>query len=223
MQSLIGKKSRRNIWYPKSVEQYRKSIKIDINYEDRELLLSNFSYSMQYLEYIEKQLKELTLSSVLIIMLNKSYIITAMGVIELLFVYILKATGYWNKSIWEEKEVIKSNAKKIKSIETIIETHIYEKVDEYELRMDLDSMIKKIEKKKILSIEHSTFPVLKKLRELRNRVHLQLGKDQRDHDYKNFTTNNLELMRTILYEIVTCEEFVVDKEFYNYLNEKIQL
>ena len=223
MESLIGKKSRRNIWYPKAVEDYRKSITIDLSYGDRELLLSNFSYSMQYLEYIEKQLRELTLSSVLIVMLNKSYIVTAMGVVELIFVYILKKSGKWNRSVWEEKEVIKSNSKKIRDIETLVETHIYEKVDEYDLRMDLDSMIKRIEKKNLLSIEHNTFPVLKKLRELRNRVHLQLGKDQKDHDYKNFTLENLELMRTILHLILTCDEICTDKEFYSYLTNKIIL
>lgn len=51
---------------------------------------SNFAYNMQYIEYLEKQLSELTLSDVLLTILYKSYIITAMGIVEVLFVNLLK-------------------------------------------------------------------------------------------------------------------------------------
>lgn len=49
-----------------------------------------------------------------------------------------------------------------------METGFFEKVEPYEMRMDLDSMIKKVEAKKLLSIEHENFPALKRLRDLRN-------------------------------------------------------
>lgn len=73
-------------WYPQAVELYKASIKMDENTDEIKRMRSNFAYSMQYLEYIEKQIDELKLSSVLISMLYKTYIITGVGIIELLFV-----------------------------------------------------------------------------------------------------------------------------------------
>ncbi len=58
-----------------------------------------------------------------------------------------------------------------------------------------------------MKIEHSNFPVIKKLRTLRNRVHLQLGEHHSDNDYNNFGYEEKEMMGRILYTILTTEEF----------------
>ena len=102
METLIAKNEARNRWYPQAVESYKMSIKIPYDTQENKRLNSNFAYSMQYIEYIEKQIKELKLSEVLLTMLYKSYIITGMGITEMLFVYLLKSTGNWNKTEWEE-------------------------------------------------------------------------------------------------------------------------
>lgn len=39
--------------------------------------------------------------------------------------------------------------------------------------MDFESMISKIEGKHLLNVEHGVYPALKKLKKLRNKVHLQ--------------------------------------------------
>ena len=99
MESLIKKNESTKRWYPQSVDDYKQSIKIPCDTDENKRLNSNFAYSMQYIEYIEKQLDELKLSKVLLTMLYKSYIITGMGIVELLFVYILKSTGNWNQTV----------------------------------------------------------------------------------------------------------------------------
>ena len=219
METLIAKNEARNRWYPQSVEAYKQSIKIPYNSDENKRLNSNFAYSMQYIEYIEKQLNELKLSEVILRMLFKSYIITGMGIIELLFVYLLKSTGNWNKDEWEEYLTITTNPKKDGENIIKVETKLLKRVQLYEKRMDLDSMIKKVEKKHLLTIDHNVFPALKKLRELRNRVHLQLGEHAYDHDYNSIGFEEIQMMRRILYVILTAPELCSHAEQLNFINE----
>lgn len=218
METLITKNGAKNRWYPKSVETYKAGIKIPYNTPENQRLNSNFAYSMQYIEYLEKQLDELTLSEVLLTMIYKSYIITGMGIIELLFVYLLHSTGNWNKSEWAEYCDIVANPKDINGVLTKIETKLYKKVPTYDMRMDLDSMIKKIEKKHILTIDHNVFPALKQLRVLRNRVHLQVGDHAFDHDYNSIGFNEIQMMRRILYSILTAPEICNKLETFEFIN-----
>lgn len=218
METLIAKNEASNRWYPQSVETYKSSIKISLNTAENKRLNSNFAYSMQYIEYIEKQLGELKLSEVLITMLYKSYIVTGMGIIELLFVYLLKSTGNWNKSTWKEYASFISNPRQNDKNIIKVETKLYKQVPVYEMRMDLDSMIKKIEKKHILSIDHDVFPALKQLRELRNRVHLQSGDGAYDHDYNSFGFQEIQMMRRILFSILTAPELCNRADVFAFIN-----
>lgn len=206
-------------WYPQAVEHYKNAIKVSGDNDDARRLKSNFAYSMQYIEYIEKQLRELNLSNVIVTMLYKSYIITSMSIIEALFVNLLHHTGYWNTAIWEEFSAFGSNPKVIDGVNTKIETHLFRQVPEYDMRMDLDSMIKKVEKKHLLSIDHNAFPALKILRELRNRVHLQIGNGPCDHDYNCFGNEEIQMMRRILYTILTSSEICNNPSIFNFIKE----
>ena len=219
METLIAKNEARDRWYPQSVETYKQSIKIPYNSDENKRLNSNFAYSMQYIEYIEKQLNELKLSEVICTMLFKSYIITGMGIIELLFVYLLKSTGNWNTTEWEEYLTLTTNPKEDGENIIKVETKLFKRVQPYEMRMDLDSMIKKVEKKHLLTIDHNVFPALKKLRELRNRVHLQSGEGAYDHDYNSIGFAEIQMMRRILYAILTDPELCSQADRFSYINE----
>lgn len=218
METLIIKNKAPKHWYPTSVDQYKASIKISNQTPDEKRMCSNFAYSMQYIEYIEKQLNELNLSSILITMLYKSYIITGMSIIELLFVYLLKSKGFWNQTEWDEYAEFKANSKEINGEIIKAETKLFKKVPLHDMRMDLDSMIKKIEKKRILTIDHSVFPALKKLRELRNRVHLQLGEWAYEHDYNCIGSKEIQIMRRILYTILTSPELCNNENVFKFIN-----
>lgn len=198
-----------NRWYPVSIDKYRNQLKIAATFGDDYgyRVKSNIAYSLQYLEYIEKQLADLTLSSVLTTMLYKSYIVAGMGIVEALFTNLLKRTGHWNKTEWVSLGVIKSNETLISGKQIKVETELFEKSAFSDMRMDLDSMIKRIEKKGLLLIDHQNFPALKKLRQLRNRVHIQIGDDHLDHDYNRFNADEKNLMRSILYTLLTNEVF----------------
>lgn len=93
MGTLLENWCRGKRWYPQRIETYECALKLRGTIKNKTLIRKNFAYNMQYIEYIEKQLTELNLSSVLEKMLYKSFIITGMGIIESLFLNLLKATG----------------------------------------------------------------------------------------------------------------------------------
>lgn len=206
METLLSKNDTKQRWYPQSIDVYKMSIAIPYDTTENWRINSNFAYSMQYIEYLEKQLSELSLSSVITKMLYKSYIITGMGIVELLLSYRLHFTGHWNSTEWEEICEFSANPKEIGGHIVKVTTKMYKKVELHDMRMDLDAMIKKAEKKHIITINHDVFPALKKLRELRNRVHLQTGAGAHDHDYNSIGSDEIQMMRRILYSVLTAPE-----------------
>lgn len=216
VKTLIKDNRCKERWYPSRIDNYRRYIKLDMNVEGSEELKKNIAYNLQYIEYIQKQQDELILSEVIYIMLCKSYIIAGMGIVEGLFTNLLKSKCLWNTTTWESKGIIKSNENLFDGKTIKIETQIFEKTESYEMRMDLDSMIKKIEKKNLLNIDHKNFPMLKKLRNLRNRVHLQQSNDKSDTDYHNFSWSEKKEMGDILSNETFCS-VPGSPEIYNFL------
>ena len=215
--TLIKKNDAPQRWYPQPVSTYKRSIIVSGDYDETNRIKSNFAYSMQYIEFIEKEFDELILSEVLATMLIKSYIITGMGIIEMLLVNILHSTNHWNTSQWGEYKVFISNRQECDGRICKVETHLFEQIPQYDMRMDLDSMIKRAEKKNLLTINHDVFPALKMLRELRNRVHLQIGENSTDHDYNVFQCEHLQMMRRILFSILTCKEFCAEPTTFDFI------
>lgn len=68
-------------WYPTSVDHYRLAFKIDTSIENSRALKSNLAYSMQYLEFLEKEMAELKLSDVIYIMLVKTYVVIGISLL----------------------------------------------------------------------------------------------------------------------------------------------
>lgn len=60
----------------------RKSIKIDTDIENATALHNNIAYNLQYIEFLEKEFKELHLSSDIYTMVVKNYLITSMSILE---------------------------------------------------------------------------------------------------------------------------------------------
>jgi hypothetical protein len=77
-------------WTPIEINTYANSLKIEGDKKFCYALSRDIGYSLQYIEFIQKQLNELRLTDPIIKLLYKSYIITSIGIIESLFTYILK-------------------------------------------------------------------------------------------------------------------------------------
>jgi len=112
--SLIKKYEPTYHWGPQLIDNYRNTLKITHAREEYSIK-SNIAYTLQYLEYIQKQLNELILTSVLYKMLYKNFVIASMGIIESLFKDLLKRTDQYKEKInlkrtiekVQEKELIK--------------------------------------------------------------------------------------------------------------------
>lgn len=207
-------------WYPEPIENFRNSFELDDQVEGYHPLVDNLAYSLQYLEFLEKEFSELTVSSVIKTMLVKSYTITAMSIMEGIFTNIIKSNHWWRTK--DEEVVFEACAGKSAEDGTqlVVKTEISKKVPEFPVQMTLDEMIKCLKHHhKGLKVNHLTYPALDRLRDLRNRVHLQKGNAYNDHDYNAFNENVKAEVQKILYTIicspkVTKENF---REVYDFL------
>ena len=205
-------------WYPTSIDTYKYSLKIDISIENTQALRSNLAYNLQYIEFLEKEFLELNLSSVLYIMLVKTYVITGMSILEGLFSNIIKSNGWWKTSDLESLGTTQSNETNFSGQNLVIKTEILKKVDTYQMQMTLDEQIKALNRHhEALSVDHLIYPALKRLKELRNRVHLQKNEGNTDHDYNAFNYSVKKEMGKILFDILTSPNITDEPEIFYFL------
>lgn len=137
-------------------------------------------------------------------MMVKSYIITAMSVLEGLFSNIVKSHGWQKTSHLKSLGATESNETDFNGNRYVVRTELLENVDTYPVQMNLDELIKILSHHHdALKVDHLVYPVLKRLRQLRNRIHLQKVEDSTDHDYFAFNFSNKKEMGSILYQILT--------------------
>lgn len=199
-------------WHPSEVSEYEKILESGILKDAKPGLLKNICYHLQYLEYITYQLKELKLHNIIELMLYKNCIIVAMSIIEAIFYSVIKINNLYNISNKECIGTFKSNETKINEHKFIVESNLYKIVEPKEKEMTFDSMIKKIESKKLLNLKHEIFPYIKKYRNSRNRVHLQIATTKGESDYWNYEKKDYYIVRFILYFILTDDIILNEKE-----------
>ena len=204
-------------WYPTTVEDFRKGFALDSSIEGYHPLVDNLAYSLQYLEFIEKELSELVLSNVIYIMHVKNYVITSMSILEGIFTNIIKSKGWWNKKDTESQMTSQAEQRVSDGTTYVIKTEIMKKVDAFDDKMTLDEMIKCLARHHdALDVDHLVYPALKRLRDLRNRIHLQKGEAYNDHDYNAFDYQVKKEMQSILYAILCSPNVTTDRHIINY-------
>ena len=191
------KKGWYNTWYPVPVETYRDILKIDISTEKGAGLLNNICYNLQYLEFLEKEFAELEVSSVIHVMLLKSYVLTASSIIEGLFGNLIQRRG-WTLSSDTKKGRHTRERTFVEEI-TIIEEQCKKNGCDASVLSDID-----------------------KLRKLRNRIHLQKSENITDHDYNAFDENVKTEAGRLLYIILTSNEFSKDPECFSFLKVNVE-
>lgn len=204
-ETLVKEKSYKSEqrWYPTTVDEFRNGFALDCSIEGYHPLVDNLAYSLQYLEFLEKEFSELVLSNVIYTMLVKSYVITSMSILEGIFTNIIKSNGGWKQKDTEIALTSQAEQKTSNGTTVIVKTEIMKKVEAVDDKMTLDEMIKCLSHHhKALSVDHLVYPALKRLRDLRNRIHLQKGDTYNDHDYNAFDNQVKEEMQSILYTIL---------------------
>ena len=224
MSQLIGKGSK-DRWYPNSISSlkghissYKVSQELCPNYD---IIKSNISYNLQYLEYQSKTLTELNLSSVLETQTIKYFIIVCISIIEAIFFLICCNQKLRNKINWVEYRSIGTSEFTIDGTfyKTITKLSKKNSVEEFE-NLTLDKMSKKIERKKILTQECQFFKDLNHLRKLRNKIHLQETKLIHKSDYNSFWEAEYNLSKNTLHKLLTDNIFgttKIENELFNFL------
>ncbi len=192
-----------NKWYPKRIDEWREVILsrvYDYKKDDsdpRYAIFSNVAYNLQYLEFLNKSLEELYLSSVIRSQLIKTFTLTSSQIIECLLHIKLIELKVDENEIWEFSRALKLAEEK----------NVY----------GLGSVFYRNE--------------LKKIKDLRNRIHLQTSQGISDADYAVFESIELfnevkkivfsfmqkclkistEEMNEIFYFLLPFEDFVHSK------------
>ena len=125
----------RTRWYPTRISVYENELRQGILIDMDTSFRSNIAYSLQYLEFLERQLAELKLSSVIDSLVIKSYIITSAAIIEIVFYHIAKVNNKIKKNFWKQGKLqdiknIKSKEGKIQKISQMIQTKLDEPIIE---------------------------------------------------------------------------------------------
>lgn len=220
IETLIKGKTKKaeDRWYPTAVDHFRNGfIAMSSKAEGYHPLVDNLAYNLQYIQFLEKEMKELELSSVIYVMLVKSYVITGMGIIEGIFSYIIKSNGWWRTK--DEEILLSSQAQQKNSSgeELVIRTIISKKVEPSYDKMTFDEMIKCLKRHhKALSVDHLLYPQIDRVRDLRNRVHLQKGEDSKDHDFNAFDYTVKKEMQNILYTVLCSPNITDERVIFHY-------
>ncbi len=216
--TLILSNKAKDRWYPTPIDTLRKSIKIDTDIENATALHNNIAYNLQYIEFLEKEFKELHLSSVIYTMVVKNYLITSMSILEGLFTNIIKSNGWWKTSDLESLGYTQANETNFSGDKYIIKTEILKKCDPYMIQMNLDDLIKILDKHhSALEVDHLVYPALRRLKNLRNKIHLQKSDGNTDHDYNAFNYSVKNEMSGILHDILTSSKITDYPEIFDFI------
>ena len=213
-------------WYPvpiaKLVALLIKAIYSGRGYRHTYALRRNIAYNLQYIEYLDRTVQDLKLSSVLVTQTWKTFVIVGCGIIESLLHYLLISKGAHTMTEWDLVIIAPGNSKKWGSETRKVDSHVYKKRSNSRLeQMTFDAMLKKSESKRVLGREHSIYPMLKRLRPLRNKVHLQEIGDVTDTDWNAFKWSEACAMAQVIQRVFTSTIFKPssdEKEYFEYLS-----
>lgn len=210
-------------WYPNSIDNYRGCLKIGNDVQNGTTLCSNIAYNLQYIEFLELSFEELSLSDVLYTMMVKNYVIVGMSILEAIFSYLLRKNSLWKTTDLKSIGTTQANPTNFEDNEYIIKTEIFIKVEQTDVQMNLDEMIKILSRHhETLKINHTIYPALRRLKELRNRVHLQKIQYEKDHDYNAFDWKTKKEMGAILYGILTSDAVSISPNNFEFLKVNLE-
>ena len=215
-------------WYPNSVGGLESHLSYLIkensyfsNSQTRGIK-KNIAYSLQYIEFLYRVMKDINLSSVLYTQNIKSFVVHGAATIEAICNFVAITNGYGKKTHWENITKNETNEYKIDSITYKNKTEIYKKsANEISEQMTFDQLAKKVEIKKLFGTAFPVYSKIKPLRQLRNKIHIHDAEHSSDTDWYNFNKNEYDLVKEVLYEILASEVFA-DSSYiknFNYLKD----
>ncbi|MDB3936387.1 hypothetical protein N9383_06695 [Granulosicoccus sp.] len=213
-------------WYPVRIlklENYlNKYIQPGTEYTGISILKKDLAYNLQYLEFQNRIIQDIKLSSVLYTQTIKAIVLIGCSIVESLLHYSIAKVGVRSTVEWKDKVTFKGNQKNLDGELVRINTTIQTKLSQPEfIHMTLDSMIKKAKSHSILGSRPQIYRMLENLRKLRNRIHLQPDIRKRGTDWTTFDTTILNETYVVMYAILTSSLFhptALEIEYFSYLD-----
>jgi len=215
-------------WYPTSISKLEaymgKYIESGHAYKHSYALKKDLAYNLQYLQFQDRIIHDIKLSSVLYTQTIKTVILVSCSIIESLLHYSLIVKGVHSETEWTIKTLFKGNQKKLDGEFVRVDTTIYSKLPKKQLKhMTFDAMIKSSKSHSIFGSRALMYDRLETLRTLRNRVHLQPSDDKQGTDWLTFTTDRLNETYSVMYSILTSSLFkptIDQKRYFEYLSRQ---
>jgi len=212
-------------WYPVSIgglERYiGKVISSGQGYNHTTALKKNIAYNLQYIEFQDRVLQDIKISSVIYTQTIKTIILVGSGIVESFLHYLLIINDIHSTTEWEEKDCFKGNQKKMDADTVRVDTIIYKKLPNKIIKhMSFDAMIKCAKSKHIFGTNKVLYNKLDAIRTLRNKVHLQVINSPTDTDWNSFNNSDLSDTCKVLYVILTSSLFsptTDEKLYFKYL------
>ena len=226
MSNLIGNDYKER-WYPIRVSTLHNHLfnanrSIDASHELNDVV-SNVCYNLQYLEYLDKTLRDLNLSKVLIIQTIKSFIVISVSIIEAYLYIICRANNVIKTNNWEEMKTLSNSQMKIDKELYKFESKLYKRNDDLSpINPTLDQLLQLVQKKKLININLQFFKDMSHLRKLRNTIHLQVS-EKKETDYKTFWKPEFNLARNNLRLLLINDIFKGDNykpEIFDFLTKE---
>ena len=203
------------IWYPASISDLEEHLSFLIEEntylppEKIKPLKKNVAHSLQYIQFLNQLLKDIQLSSPLERQNIKFFVVCGASIIEALFHYIVISKGHGATTTWKShKKLKRSEEYEVKGEKLCNETEIFIRVDPPIVKeMTFDQMCKKVEDKKLLGSTGKLYKEISGIRKLRNKIHLQGSVHSTDIDWWNFRQNEFDLIKRVLYGILTSSLF----------------
>lgn len=200
-------------WHPTTVYNFEAVLSRGAYVGMNKELRKNIAYSLQYLQFLQMEFDEIHWHDVVATQIIKTYIITAMSIIEGVFHHLVVSNGYQKKLDWKEIDTPRhTNVFREGDIDKkfIITTQM--KLSKPEnIQMDFEYLITKVQEKKLISLPGKSYPKLKALKRLRNKVHLHVIRYDNDTDYLGISYYDYLLARYFLYTILTDKIFAPQK------------
>ena len=215
------------VWNPRSVDSLDSLLGNVIHrgcgFVNVYALRRNIAYNLQYLEFLETLFREVSMTSVVWKQNVKSFIIVGSGIVESLLTFLLIRVDEYQTTEWELVRIMPGQQKKCEDTFERIDSHIYRRLPSPQREeMTFDAMLKKSEAKRLLGHNHTVYADLKRVRRLRNRVHLQTIDHPTDTDWNAFSFTDLCAMARTIHEIFTGPVFsptTEQKEYFAYLTK----
>lgn len=129
---LVKKTEGAGPWYPVTIDDLDglliKVIHSGRGYRHSYAMRRNIAYNLQHVEYLDRTVQDLKLSSVLIAQTWKTLIIVGCGIVKSLLHFLLIANGHYATTDWELIDVAPRNPKKLDGETRKIDAHIYRKL-----------------------------------------------------------------------------------------------